>query len=72
VEVLEVGLQVLLEVLDCDSTQSRCAVSAQRVEGLAKKIEIHAVNQAGKRPDPDIRSLALRFAESCVEMRIDP
>jgi hypothetical protein len=50
VQVREVGLQVLFVVLDGNSTHSRCAVSAQLIEGLAKKVEIHAVDQAGEDP----------------------
>ena len=50
VQVPQVDLQVLLVVLYGDSTQPRCTVSAQLVEGLAKEIEIHAVDQAGEDP----------------------
>jgi hypothetical protein len=50
VQVLEIGLQVLFVVPYGDSTQSRCAVSAQLKDGLAKKVEIHAVDQAGEDP----------------------
>jgi len=50
VQVLQVGLQVLFVILYGDSTQSRCAVPTQLKEGFSKKIEVHAVDQAGEDP----------------------